>query len=199
MSTAASGKSKRNSYEDLVDVATTLFSERGYAGTTVRMIADALGVQSGSLYSHISSKEEVLKRIVLSVAQEFLDGARAATEGEGSPEERLRALCRNHLSVVDRRQAAVTVYYDEWRKLDEVAVAEITAQRREYEQHFVGVVEEGVASGAFVKGADVRMAVLLVLSACNWTYQWYTRRGPMTPEEISDSFVEITLKGLLRR
>jgi hypothetical protein len=43
------------------------------------------------------------------------------------------------------------------------------------------------------------MAVLLVLSACNWTYQWYTRRGPMTPEEISDSFVEITLKGLLRR
>jgi len=198
MSAAASSKSKRNSYEDLVDVATGLFSKHGYEGTTVRMIADALNVKSGSLYSHISSKDEILKRIVLSVAKEFLDGARVAREAGGTPEERLRALCRNHLDVLAARQGAVTVYYDEWRKLDKDSKAEITSQRKEYEQHFTSVVEDGIAAGTFAD-VDVRAVVLVLLSSCNWTYQWYTRRGPLQPAEIADGFVDVMLGGLLRR
>jgi AcrR family transcriptional regulator len=162
------------------------------------MIAEALGVKSGSLYSHISTKEEILKRIALSVAEDFLEGARVASETEGTPEERLRALCRNHVDVVDRRQAAVTVYYDQWRKLDKKSRQEITTKRRSYDQRFAGVVEDGIADGSF-EPVEVRQAVLVVLSACHWTYQWYTRRGPLRPNDIADRYVETLLSGLLRR
>lgn len=193
-----SGRARRNSYEDLVDVATGLFSQHGYEGTSVRMIAEALGVQSGSLYSHISSKDEILKRIVLSVASDFLEGARAISASDAPPEERLRSLCRHHLEVLHRHQAAVTVYYDEWRKLEAGPRAEIVEQRREYEQLFGRVVEDGVAAGTFGP-VDVRSAVLVLLSACNWTYQWYAPRGRLRPAQIADSYVDLLLSGLLRR
>src|SRR5919198_564101 len=63
-------------YRDLIDIATDLFSQLGYEGTSVRKIADRMGVKSASLYSHIDSKEKVLREIVLDVADEFLDTGR---------------------------------------------------------------------------------------------------------------------------
>jgi AcrR family transcriptional regulator len=198
MSAGTANKGRRNSYDDLVDVATGLFSKHGYEGTTVRMIAEALGVKSGSLYSHISTKEEILKRIAFSVAADLLEGARVASETEGTAEDRLRALCRSHVDVVDRRQAAVTVYYDQWRKLDKKSRQEITAKRRSYDQRFVRVVEDGIAAGTF-EPVDVRQAVLVVLSACHWTYQWYNRRGSLRPNDIADGYADSLLSGLLRR
>jgi AcrR family transcriptional regulator len=194
----ASKRSRRNSYDDLVDVATALFSKHGYEGTTVRMIADELGVQSGSLYSHISSKDEILKRIVYSAAGDFFEGARVASESGGTPEERLRALCRSHLEVLDRRKGAVTVYYDEWRRLDEASIREIAGQRRDYELLFRSVVDEGVAAGEFAP-VDVRTTVLVLLSALNWTYQWYSPQGAKSPAEIADGYLDVVLTGLFPR
>jgi TetR/AcrR family transcriptional regulator, cholesterol catabolism regulator len=196
--TRAANQTRRNSYDDLVDVATRLFSEHGYAGTTVRMIADALGVKSGSLYSHISTKEEILKKIAGEVADDFLEGARKASELEGSAEERLRALVRHHVDVVHRRQEAVTVYYDQWRGLDKDSREEISQKRRTYDRRFTQVIEAGIEAGDF-EPVDVRQAVLVLLSACHWTYVWYNRRGPRKPQEIADGYVELILTGLRRR
>jgi AcrR family transcriptional regulator len=191
-------RTRRNSYDDLVDVATALFGAHGYGATTVRMIADALGVQSGSLYSHISSKDEILKRIVFSVADDFFEAARTASASEGSPVERLRALCRAHIAVLDQRKAAVTVYYDEWRRLDEKSIKDIAEQRRAYERLFRAVIEEGVADGQFA-AVDVRTTVLVLLSALNWTYQWYDQDGAKRPAEIADGYLDVILTGLLPR
>jgi AcrR family transcriptional regulator len=197
-STGRASKSSRNSYDDLVEVAIDLFSKHGYEGTTVRMIAEALGVKSGSLYSHISTKEEILKQIALSVADTLVDGAQAAASSNGTAEERLRALCRNHVEVVHRRQAAVTVYYDQWRKLDRKSRQEITAKRRSYEQEFVRVIADGIAAGTF-EPVDPRLAALPILATCHWTYQWYNRRGSLKWSDIADTYVELSLNGLLRR
>ena len=198
MTTGTSNHGKRNSYEDLVDVATRLFSEHGYEGTTVRMIAEALGVKSGSLYSHISTKEEILEKIALEVADDFVEGARVASESEDAPEERLRALVHHHLDVVHRRQEAVTVYYDQWRGLDADTRQTIRTKRRTYERRYARVIEDGIEAGEF-EPVDVRQAVLMILSACHWTYQWYNRRGSRKPQEIADAFVDVMLTGLRRR
>jgi TetR/AcrR family transcriptional regulator, cholesterol catabolism regulator len=198
MATNLPTQGKRNSYDDLVVVATRLFSEHGYEGTTVRMIAEALGVKSGSLYSHISTKDEILKKIAAQVADDFLEGSRVALVSEGTAEDRLRAMVHHHLDVVHRRKEAVTVYYDQWRGLDKESRQEINAKRRAYERHFVQVIEEGIEDGTF-EPVDVRPAALVLLSSCNWTYQWYNRRGSRKPQEIADSFVELVLTGLRRR
>jgi AcrR family transcriptional regulator len=185
-------------YDDLVELSTRLFSEHGYDATTVRMIADAMGVKSGSLYSHIDSKNEVLVRIVMSVAEDFFDGAKAASTSAGDAADRLRAMCRAHIEVLDRRQDAVRVYYDEWRKLDPRSRRRIVKLRADYESCFVGVIEQGVAAGAF-RVVDVRAAVLVILSACNWTYQWYSRDGQWKPADIADRYIDVIVNGLRDR
>src|SRR4051812_2128742 len=182
-------------YEDLVDLATKLFGEHGYEATTVRMIADAMGVKSGGLYSHIASKDEVLVHIVMSVAHDFYAGAEAARQSAEGAEGRLRAMCRAHLEVLHRRHDAVRVYYDEWRRLDPTSRKQIAQLRDDYEANFTEVIEEGIASGEF-RDVDVRSAVLVILSACNWTYQWYSSRGNWKPADIAHSYMDVIVSGL---
>jgi AcrR family transcriptional regulator len=185
-------------YDDLVDVATKLFSEHGYERTTVRMIAEEMGVQSGSLYSHIASKEEVLRRIVLACAEGILVRVSEALADHESPEDQLRAMARAHLEMLEERQAAVTIYFDEWHKLDDESRAHIAGLRRSYEKLVTGVIEAGVEQGTF-GNVDVRGAVLVILSALNWAYKWYSPKGAMSPDQIADVFVSTLLDGLRRR
>jgi AcrR family transcriptional regulator len=185
-------------YGDLLDVATTLFSEHGYERTTVRMIADAMGVQSGSLYSHIKSKEELLRQIVVACAEQLMLGVNQAMAAADTPEDQLRAICRAHMRVQQEEKAAVTIYFDEWQKLDEETRDYIVGLRRDYEKLLAGVIEEGIAEGVFGP-VDVRGAVLVVLSALNWAYTWYKPDGSLSPEQIADVFVGIVLDGVRTR
>ena len=187
----------RSRYDDLLDAATQLFARLGYERTTVRLIADEMGIESGSLYSHISSKEQVLRDIVGRTANAFFDRAEAAlaaAESE-SAEARLRALCRAHMRVVHEREDAVRVYYDEWRKLQGEYHDEIVALRDRYEGMFAGVVRDGIKSGEFTR-QEVRWVVLAVLSALNWTPQWYAPGGRLGPDAVADRLVGVVLTGL---
>lgn len=185
-------------FGDLVDIATRLFSELGYERTTVRNIADEMGIKSGSLYSHIRSKEDVLRLIVLDCAEAVLVGVRAVITDSQTPTERLRAMCRAHLGMIQARRDEVTIYFDEWRKLDEATQAQVVALRDEYENLLAEAIRDGVDRGAFGP-VDARRAALLLVSALNWAYKWYDPAGPLRPEEVADSYVDIILNGLLPR
>lgn len=185
-------------YGDLLDAATLLFSQHGYERTTVRMIAAELGVQSGSLYSHIKSREEVLTRIVIACGELLMARVEEAMTSADTPEDQLREICRAHMRVQKENRAAVTIYFDEWHKLDEQSRAHILALRRQYENLLGGVVEAGIARGVF-GAVDVRGAVLVLLSALNWAYTWYKPDGRLRPEQVADLFVGIVLDGLRTR
>ena len=115
----------RTRYDDLLDAATELFARLGYERTTVRAIADELEIESGSLYSHISSKEQVLRDIVGRTANAFFDRAEAALAAaeRRAPRRGCARSCRAHMARRARARGAVRVYYDEWRKLDTSASA----------------------------------------------------------------------------
>lgn len=185
----------RPRYDALVDVSTELFGKHGFEGTSVRMIADALGVKSGSLYSHIKSKDEVLHRIVLTVADAFFDSVKEAGESPGSPMDRLRAMCRAHLEVIDHHGPAVRVYYDEWRRLGGKSKKQILTLRKAYENCFTEVIEEGIEDGSF-GAVNVPWVTLVILSACNWSVEWYSHDGPRSPAEIADGFMEVLFDGI---
>lgn len=159
------------------------------------MIADELGLKSGSLYSHISSKDEVLTLIVKTVADAFFEAVKVASETPGNPEERLRAMCRAHLEVIDRHGLAVHVYYEEWHRLNKKSRSEIAALRKAYGDRFTEVVKAGVTDGTF-RDVDVPWAVLVILSACNWAVEWYSPKGSRNPTEIADGFMDVIVAGL---
>jgi TetR/AcrR family transcriptional regulator, cholesterol catabolism regulator len=185
-------------FADVIDAATELFSEHGYNGTTVRMIADELGILSGSLYSHISRKEDILVQIARQTGMTFLERAERAVAGIEDPEAALRAICAAHLEVLDEQQTAVTVYYNEWRRISSPAREEIVALRDRYQAMITDWVKKGIRIGAF-EPADPRMGVLMILSMLNWSYQWYRHDGGIPPRQLGEQFMDAIVHGLARR
>lgn len=183
-------------YNDIIRESTLLFSEIGYERATVRMLAERLGIQAGSLYSHIQSKEEVLYWIVLDVAEEFFEYGRRAINPESTVVEQIRALSRSHMRVISSKRLEVQVYFQEWKKLGTEHRGKIVELRNEYESLLEGLLAEGNLSGEL--SCDPKFSSRLILSSLNSTLTWYSETGPMTSETIADSIIEIFLGGLAR-
>lgn len=185
---------------EIDDAASSLFRERGYAGTSVRDIARALDIQGASLYAHVSSKEEVLRSIVDRAAAAFEVAAdRADTEAEsstGDPVDRLAALIRAHVGVVTADPELAGVFVNEWHFLTGDARATTLARRDAYEQRFRTLIEDGVAVGAFVP-TDPALASSFLLTALNGLAGWYRVDGRLGPDRIADHYVDLGLRALV--
>jgi TetR/AcrR family transcriptional regulator, cholesterol catabolism regulator len=187
--------SRRRAIED---VASDLFREHGYAGTSIRDIARALSVQGASLYAHVASKEEVLWAIVDRAASRFEAAAdRAEAEAEtrrpGDPAEALAALVRAHVDVLTSDVDAAGVFVHEWRSLEPAHRDAILARRDTYEARFRRRIEDGIAVGTFVM-TDPAIATSTLLSAINGTAAWYDPNGRLPAPRIADHLVELSLR-----
>jgi AcrR family transcriptional regulator len=183
--------------EVILDVATRLFSETGYAGTTMREIANAVGVLPGSLYAHIDGKETLLYEIVEGGIDRFLDAASEASKVK-DPADRTRAAVKAHLGVVAESPERTLVVFHQWRYLKGPNRARVLDKRKRYEDVFVTIMDDGVASGAFSARIDPKIAVLSILGSLNWAAEWFRPDGPEGPEQIGERLADTILWGLLR-
>ena len=132
--------------DELANTAARLFAERGFHGTSMGDLAEAMGVQKGSLYSLTTSKQELLYRAMRDGADAFHAGLDAIPE-ELPPLERIRLALRSHLRVVSDQLDVATVFTREWRYLEDAHRDEIVAERRRYEERVRGLFREGVEAG----------------------------------------------------
>ncbi|HBY95549.1 MAG TPA: TetR/AcrR family transcriptional regulator [Chloroflexi bacterium] len=183
--------------EQIYETATQLFAWRGYNGASVRDIARQLDLQGGSLYSHITTKEELLWTILERAADQFLGVIEPIAWSDLSPAEKLRAAVHAHVGVVASNLEAATVYFHEWKFLTRPRREQFLARRRLYEHAMRAIVSEGVAAGVFRPQIDPTFATLAVLSIVNWLSTWYDPDGPLSPAEIADTFLSLLLNGLL--
>lgn len=181
----------------ILDVATTLFSETGYAGTTMRDIAKGVGVLPGSLYAHIDNKETLLLEIVESGIDRFL--AAAAANASSIPAERMRTAIKAHVTVVAESPSRTQVVFHQWRYLTGPNSARIVEKRARYEAIFTTIMQDGIDSGDFSADLDSRIAVLAILGALNWTAEWFRPEGPQGADEIGDRLADSLLNGVLPR
>jgi AcrR family transcriptional regulator len=181
---------------EVIRAAAKLFSERGYHGTSMQHLGDALGMQRGSLYAHIGSKEELLFEVVEEGAERFLGRGRRAVEMQALASVRLRNLLIGHIETAIEHLDAATVFLNEWRYLSEPMQEVVQTKRDLYEGFVRTIIEEGIEAGEFRAEADVRFAATLVLSAGNWTYAWYRPGGELGPTQIGERFATLVLKGL---
>ena len=178
---------------ELVAVAARLFAERGYHGTSMADLAEAMGVQKGSLYSLTASKQELLVVVTRDGASSF-HGALDRVPEDAGPLERIREALRGHLAVVAAQADAATVFTREWRFLEEPERTAFRAERRRYEERWRELLRDAADRGALRSDLDVEAAVLLVLSAANWAYTWL-RPGADT-DALADRFFGILLDGV---
>ncbi len=179
--------------EELTREAARLFAERGFHGTSMDALAQALGVQKGSLYSLTGSKQELLYETLREGARAF----HAALDGvpeDARAVERVRLALRGHLRVVAEQLDVATVFTREWRYLESEHRDEFLGERRRYEERWRALFREGVESGDLRTDLDAGAATLLVLSAANWAYTWL--EPDRATDELADRFLAILVDGI---
>ena len=178
---------------ELTRTAARLFAEKGYHGTSIGDLAEAMGVQKGSLYAHIESKADLLWEVASEGSAAF-HAALDSVPDEGPVVERIRAALRAHLQVVAEQLDIATVFVREWRYLHGERRAEFVAERRRYEERFRALFREGRELGELRTDLDDATAALLALSAANWAYTWL-RPGSST-DELADRLYAALLDGM---
>ena len=178
---------------ELTRAAARLFAERGYHGTSIGDLAEALGVQKASLYHHFASKQDLLYETMRSGADAFHAGLDTVPD-DLRVADRIRLAMRAHLRVVADQLDVATVFVREWRYLDGERRDEIVAERRRYEERFRALFREGREGGDLRTDLDESAAALLVLSALNWAYTWLAS-GTET-DALADRFHALLLDGV---
>ena len=188
----------RHSRESVIQAAGKLFARRGYHGTSMRDLGDELGLLKSSIYSHVSSKEDLLLEVVGRAERLFNEAAQKALDTTSGEASRLRALIRGHLQVIlDHRDEAST-FLNEARALDERYRDAVVAARDGYEQIFRQVIGAGVSTGEFDRRVDPVTAGIFILSILNATGRWYRPGGRLGPDELVEEMWGFISSGLVR-
>lgn len=174
--------------KELTRIAAQLFVQEGFDRTTVRMLAQEMGIKSGSLFHHFRDKQEILCAVIEEGTHNALAIARQAlAQCENTPEARLHAMARAHLETLltDRNAHVVALY--EWRRLDADSRAHLIDLRDAYENMWQGVIGDALEAG-MIHG-DKILVSRFVLGALNWTVRWYDPAGPRSPEALARELI----------
>ncbi|WP_208748009.1 TetR/AcrR family transcriptional regulator [Achromobacter agilis] len=199
MPTAAAGRDERSDSErrrEVIMMAGQLFCRHGYERTTVRELARAVGLQSGSLFHHFRSKEEILVAVMNNGIQEVIDGGEQALARYNTPADRLAALFRVHMwSMLHGAGGdAMNALVYEWRSLSAPSRAIVKSLSDRYEEMWQEAVAAAVDAG-LLKG-DARVIKRCVLGAMNLTVQWYKPGGRLQPAKFIDAMLQASLPAL---
>jgi TetR/AcrR family transcriptional regulator, cholesterol catabolism regulator len=183
--------------EDQVRAAALrFFKEKGYHATSMRDIAEAVGINKGSLYSYIKSKEDLLipvferaQGVLLRQIEEI------SADTAASPTERLKRAIHAHVTAVAENLDVLTVYLSEWRQLATESLATNRYQRERYAAMFHQILRDGVDAGEF-RPMDTRIVMLGMIGMCNYLFRWYRDDGRLIPAQIADELIDMVMRGV---
>lgn len=174
--------------DDILQAAAALFASKGYAATSIRDIADSVGLLSGSLYYHFTSKEEILLEAHARGVAQVTEAVRAAIEAHSEPWQTITAACKAHLSVLLGPSPFSQVITPQFPGSFEGALRQtLLDQRNDYEALLKGLVTDL----SLPDQVDPRLFRLALLGALNWAQTWYRESGPSSPEEIANDIIDM--------
>ncbi len=174
--------------------AATLFSDRGFNGTSMADLAAAVGITKSSLYHHFSSKQALLSEIIELTVNRVTPLVREVADLDLPAGERLGRAVALHTVEAIRDQAAVACFIEEGRYLAPDFMATHVANRDAYEQLFRGMLQEGIDSGEFAE-QDAAITAKAVLGMCNSVVRWFKPGGDHSPDEIAEEIAQFAVRG----
>lgn len=177
----------------LLQMAAHLFRSKGFERTTVRDLASAVGIQSGSIFHHFKSKDEILRSVMEQTVRYNTALMQAALSEATTVREQVLALIRCELqSIMGGTGEAMAVLVYEWRSLSDEGRAHILALRETYEQIWLEVLSRAKAEGYF-KG-DPFIIRRFLTGALSWTTTWFRCEGPMGLDQLAEEALLLVLK-----
>ena len=172
-----------------------LFRKKGFAASSMRELADNIGVEASSLYNHIGSKSEILQSICFKVANDFNMHLNEVEKNTGSAVSKLENLIRFHIHMMLNDYDEVYVANHEWKQLEEPYLSNFLNQRKIYEGRLVEIINEGIKTGE-LKTVNPHVAILIILSAVRGLEFWRRHKKNVSITELENDMVNHLLNGL---
>ena len=189
---------KNASKKDVItQQAAALFKTKSYSSTSMRDLAEAVGVEAPSLYNHIGSKSELLQAICFKVADAFTAYLQTTETSANNTISMLENIIRFHIRMMLNNFDEVYVANHEWKHLKEPYLSNFLIQRRGYEKRLIALLEAGVLAGTF-KNNNPYVSVLTILSAVRGLEFWQQHKKNISSQVLEDDMVHLLLNGIIK-
>lgn len=172
-----------------------LFARHGFSAVSMRMIADAVGVQPGALYQYHPTKQNILVDLMLSHMQGLLEAWERQPTSAEKPESKLEHFARFHIRYHITRPDEVFISYMELRSLEPEGFNQIEALRKRYEQILKSILDDGITQKAFTL-EDAHVGAMAILSMLTGVNTWFRTGGRLSQEKIEDIYAAMVLRSV---
>lgn len=187
---------KNGSKKDVITrKASSLFRKKGFTATSMRDIAESIGVEAPSLYNHIESKNEILKDICFRIAKLFTNHLREIELGRKSNLEKIESIIRFHISKMIDEFESVYISDHEWKHLPEPFLTDFKNQRRNYRSRLAAILQKGIDSKQ-INAVDSHVAVLTILSAISGIEGWQRSGKKIDAKLLEENMIKLLIEGL---
>jgi TetR/AcrR family transcriptional regulator, cholesterol catabolism regulator len=183
--------------DELLGIAADLFAERGFKNTTVRDIADAAGILSGSLYHHFDSKESMVDEILSSFQRELFRTYDDIVASDGDPRAKLEAVVHASFDAIDRHHAEVAIFQSDAAYLMQFERFDYLREHNErFREMWLGLLRDGVTAGVLRSDLDTELVFRFIRDTVWVAVHWYRPGGELSAEQVADQYLTVLLEGV---
>ena len=181
----------------IVQHAALLFKSKSYSASSMRDLAERVGVEAPSLYNHIGSKSELLQAICFKVGNTFIEQIEQITNSEYSIVHKIETIIRFHISMMAENFDEIYVANHEWKHLKEPYLSDFLNIRRNYEKSLVHLITAGIENKE-LQPINPYVAVLTILSAVRGLEFWQRNKKNISKQELENHMVNLLLNGIVK-
>lgn len=187
---------KTNKEAVILAEACRLFATNGFDGTSIRDIANAVGISNAALYHYFADKNELFARIVTDVIERQCSFTEERIKADGTASQKLRSFMQAYAEFFQEHTSEAVASSRSFGALEKSPERDHAIYWRDrYEGLLRDILREGMKGGEFREG-DVALTGRAVLSCLNWLHRWYSPAGSLSPVEIVDGYADILLRGI---
>lgn len=180
--------------DEIINTAAKLFKEKGYSAVTMRDLATAMGIKAASLYNHIHSKQEILKAIIISLAEEFTEGMEAIKRSDQTVLEKLRLIVALHVNITTKNPDGMASLNNDWMHL-EAQLNYYLQLRKNYEYDFIAIIKSGISSNEIVD-TNPEIVMFSILSTLRSLYLWIPKKDDCNSKALAENLSLVLINGI---
>jgi len=182
--------------EEIINTAAKLFKEKGYSAVTMRDLAKEMGIKAASLYNHISSKQEILTNIIISLAEEFTESMTEIKSSNSNSLEKLRQIVNLHIDITIKNTFGMASLNNDWMHLEE-HLDYYFQLRHNYENDFRDIINQGILTKE-IKNSNQEVMLFSMLSTLRSLYIWLPKKEDLKSEQLAKDLSNILIYGITK-
>ncbi len=180
---------------EIVKTASLLFNKLGYKNVTMRVLAEEMGIKAASLYNHIASKQEILSTVIISMAEQFTDSMASVMDNDLTPVEKIKSIIIHHIEITLNDPHGTASLQNDWMYLESDNLVHFKKMRKQYENNFKLIIENGIEVGA-IKNVNSETMLFSILTTLRSLYIWFPRQEHMDKEKLKVDMIRVLLDGI---